>query len=302
MATRRKVIYKVTAGGSVVMETLFPGTDHEMISMYHLEKGELIATHYCAMGNQPRMKLSKATPSELTFDFVGGRRDRSGEIHAHHGGTITLRPDGKMEALWRVFRGGKEIAQNKFFLQRGRWENDESPITNERNELSKPSRPARASRAARSSLLRSILVIGPRRWRTGLMAGRCLWASWSLVISRPSAPTRLLPMSASVRSRISKVTSRSKSRRRVRSGKRAPRKCASASWFQQGLFPLPTKTPLNAVVHGRIEREDYTVEKVFFEAMPGFFVTGNLYRPRGKTGPHPAVLCAHWALGGRALS
>lgn len=61
----------------------------------------------------------------------------------------------------------------------------------------------------------------------------------------------------------------------------------------QGLFPLPTKTPLNAVIHGRIEQDDYTVEKVFFEAMPGFYVTGNLYRPRGKSGPHPAVLCAH---------
>ncbi len=61
----------------------------------------------------------------------------------------------------------------------------------------------------------------------------------------------------------------------------------------QGLFPEPTKTPLHAVVHGRIEMDDYTVEKVFFESMPGFFVTGNLYRPRGKAGPYPAVLCAH---------
>ncbi len=65
----------------------------------------------------------------------------------------------------------------------------------------------------------------------------------------------------------------------------------------QGLYPEPTKTPLNAVVHGRIEMDDYTVEKVFFESMPGFFVTGNLYRPRGKAGPYPAVLCphGHWA-------
>ena len=61
----------------------------------------------------------------------------------------------------------------------------------------------------------------------------------------------------------------------------------------QGLFPEPTKTPLNAVVHGRIEMDDYTVEKVFFESMPGFFVTGNLYRPRGKAGSWPAVLCPH---------
>ncbi|HTN74505.1 MAG TPA: acetylxylan esterase, partial [Pirellulaceae bacterium] len=58
----------------------------------------------------------------------------------------------------------------------------------------------------------------------------------------------------------------------------------------QGLWPLPTKAPLNAVVHGRIERDGYTVEKVYFESLPGFFVTGNLYRPVGKPGKLPVVL------------
>ncbi len=61
----------------------------------------------------------------------------------------------------------------------------------------------------------------------------------------------------------------------------------------QGLWPMPTKTPLNAVIHGRIERDDYTVEKVFFESSPGFFVTGNLYRPKNVAGKVPAVLFAH---------
>ncbi len=56
----------------------------------------------------------------------------------------------------------------------------------------------------------------------------------------------------------------------------------------QGLWPMPEKTPLNAVIHGRIEREDYTVEKVFFESFPGFFVTGNLYRPKASEGRAPA--------------
>lgn len=60
-----------------------------------------------------------------------------------------------------------------------------------------------------------------------------------------------------------------------------------------GLWPMPEKTPLNAVVHGRIEQPDYTVEKVFFESIPGFFVTGNLYRPKGKSGRLPGVLCPH---------
>jgi dienelactone hydrolase len=61
----------------------------------------------------------------------------------------------------------------------------------------------------------------------------------------------------------------------------------------QGLWPLPTRTPLNPVIHGRIERDEYTVEKVYFESAPGFFVTGNLYRPRRVTGKVPGVLFAH---------
>jgi dienelactone hydrolase len=63
--------------------------------------------------------------------------------------------------------------------------------------------------------------------------------------------------------------------------------------LSQGLWPMPTRTPLNAVIHGRIEREDYTIEKVYFESAPGFFVTGNLYRPRAPKGRVPVVLFAH---------
>ena len=67
-----------------------------------------------------------------------------------------------------------------------------------------------------------------------------------------------------------------------------------------GLWPLPDATPLNAVVHGRVTRDGYTVDKVFFESVPGHFVTGSLYRPSGRTGRLPAVLLphGHWS-GGR---
>jgi dienelactone hydrolase len=65
----------------------------------------------------------------------------------------------------------------------------------------------------------------------------------------------------------------------------------------QGLWPMPTRTPLNPVIHGRIDRGEYSVEKVYFESAPGFFVTGNLYRPKNVTGSTPGVLFAHghWA-------
>src|SRR5579885_2706625 len=66
-----------------------------------------------------------------------------------------------------------------------------------------------------------------------------------------------------------------------------------------GLWPMPQKTPLNAVVHGKIDKGDYTIEKVFFASYPGHYVSGNLYRPKGKAGKVPGVLFAHghWANG-----
>jgi len=66
----------------------------------------------------------------------------------------------------------------------------------------------------------------------------------------------------------------------------------------QGLWPMPTKTDLKAQIYGRIDRGDYTVEKVHFESAPGFLVTGNLYRPKKAAGGKaPGVLFAHghWA-------
>lgn len=62
--------------------------------------------------------------------------------------------------------------------------------------------------------------------------------------------------------------------------------------ISSGLLPLPDRTPLNAKIFDRTQHDDYSVEKVYFEARPGFLVTGNLYRPVGP-GPFPAVVCPH---------
>lgn len=50
-----------------------------------------------------------------------------------------------------------------------------------------------------------------------------------------------------------------------------------------GLWPMPTRTPLQPVVYGRVERDDFTVERVFFESYPGHFVTGSLFRPKDSS-------------------
>lgn len=62
--------------------------------------------------------------------------------------------------------------------------------------------------------------------------------------------------------------------------------------FSCGLWPLPPRTPLNPQIFGRIERNGYSIEKVYIETMPGFFLAGNLYRPTGK-GPFPGILNPH---------
>ena len=77
-----------------------------------------------------------------------------------------------------------------------------------------------------------------------------------------------------------------------------------AAWLKEhilataGLHPMPERAPLNAVVFGERMHENYSVSKVYFESLPGFLVTGNLYRPVGS-GPFPAIVSphGHWTYG-----
>ena len=66
-----------------------------------------------------------------------------------------------------------------------------------------------------------------------------------------------------------------------------------------GLWPTPEKSPLKSRVFDRKEGDGFAVSKVYFESLPGFLVTGNLYEPLGKKGPFPAILTphGHWEFG-----
>lgn len=85
-------VFRVTAGGSAVHETIFPGSKMEMVSVYHLDRGRLLMTHYCVLGNQPRMKLNtrKSTARELVFDFDGGTNLDPRRDHHMHSMRVTL--------------------------------------------------------------------------------------------------------------------------------------------------------------------------------------------------------------------
>jgi cephalosporin-C deacetylase-like acetyl esterase len=62
-----------------------------------------------------------------------------------------------------------------------------------------------------------------------------------------------------------------------------------------GFDRIPEKTPLNVQITGTLERDTYRIEKIVFQSMPGFYVTGNLYLPKESKGKFPAVLylCGH---------
>lgn len=62
-----------------------------------------------------------------------------------------------------------------------------------------------------------------------------------------------------------------------------------------GLDPWPEKTDLKVTITGTLEREDFRVEKLHFQSLPGLYVTANLYLPKPLSGRVPGVLylCGH---------
>ena len=114
------VLYRVRSGGSVVEETLFGGTPHEMFTVYTVDGDKLLATHYCSGGNQPVMKLNlaKSTPSQLVFEFDA----LHGTGNHIHNGTIRFDGADKVVADWRwVDASDKESGPPKlFYLSRAK--------------------------------------------------------------------------------------------------------------------------------------------------------------------------------------
>lgn len=114
------VTYKLTGAGSALVETQFPDAPHEMVSVYHLDGADLRMTHYCAAGNQPHLKLDKAssTPDSLLFVFDGGTNlDPMKDMHIH-GLRITFHKDGTVTSAWDGYADGKKAGTTKFVMTR----------------------------------------------------------------------------------------------------------------------------------------------------------------------------------------
>ena len=106
---------RVIGGGSTVVMTEFPGTPHEMTTMFFLDGDVLRLKHFCMMGNQPEMELDQAASSveELRFVFTGGTN-----LDYIHQGAIRLIEGDRLESSWDVFEGGRLAGTNRFLLSR----------------------------------------------------------------------------------------------------------------------------------------------------------------------------------------
>lgn len=111
--------FEVSAAGSVVMETMAPDSPHEMINMYYMDGDDLVLTHYCSGGNQPRMRLdaAKSTADVLVFDFDGGTNLESAGHHIHSA-KIEMSEDGGMVSRWYAAAGGEIVGGMAFRLDR----------------------------------------------------------------------------------------------------------------------------------------------------------------------------------------
>lgn len=120
-APTEKVVSKfvVTAGGSAVLEILFPGTPEEMVSVYSVDGDRLMMDHYCLMGNQPRYE-AKLSADGKTIDWLcqgGGNLADHQRAHMHQGVTRLL-SDDRMDGDWTATQDGATIMRENFRLVR----------------------------------------------------------------------------------------------------------------------------------------------------------------------------------------
>lgn len=110
---------RVTSAGSAIEETLFPGSDHEMVTMYHLDGDDLILTHYCSLGNQPRLKADTGGDAKkIVFKFAGATNLKSAEEMHIHQATFNLNGTDHFQAEWVANKDGKPCHQESLDLVR----------------------------------------------------------------------------------------------------------------------------------------------------------------------------------------
>ena len=111
------ITFKPTAGGTAVIETMFAGTPKEMINLYTADGDKIVLTHYCMLGQQPRMKQGATDDKSIKFEFVDGGNIKSRDDG--HMDAVALTVDGdKLTEDWTFYADGKAVDHKVFELHR----------------------------------------------------------------------------------------------------------------------------------------------------------------------------------------
>ena len=114
-----EVRYKVTAGGHSVVETIGPGTEMEMVSVYSRDGDELVMTHYCVAGNQPRLRARKgAEDGVIHWDFVACENLADPKAMHMHDAKFTFVDANTLRTEWVGHDGGKANPASVMELKR----------------------------------------------------------------------------------------------------------------------------------------------------------------------------------------
>lgn len=99
--------YEVTGGGSAVVETLWPGSPHEMRTVYFRDGEDLVLTHYCASGNHPTMRAKAGDGNTLVFAFDRANNfDPAKDGHMHDAKFVFEGAD-EIRSTWNFWKDGK---------------------------------------------------------------------------------------------------------------------------------------------------------------------------------------------------
>jgi len=109
---RAHLRYQVVSRGSAVMEQFVDdrmGEANAMVTLYYLDGGRLLLTHYCMAGNQPRMRAEvfDGSTGELRFGFLDATGLASPEAGHMHSARLRFVDADHFITEWEFVEGGK---------------------------------------------------------------------------------------------------------------------------------------------------------------------------------------------------
>jgi hypothetical protein len=111
------IVFRTTSGGTAMIETMFSRSAEEMVNMYTIDGDSVVMTHYCMVGNQPRMRAKSIDKGVIKFEYVDATNLKSRD--ESHMDSVEMTIDGdKLTEKWAMYENGKVTSHAVFELKR----------------------------------------------------------------------------------------------------------------------------------------------------------------------------------------